>query len=55
MKDIDTADWKKVGSIDNANMYAIAPDILGIVPIPNCIDTEATARQSLAFQEATNT
>ena len=51
MKDIDTADWRKVGSIDNANMYAIAPDILGIVPIPNCIDTEATARQSLAFQD----
>jgi hypothetical protein len=52
LRQIDTADWKKVGSISNAEMYEIAPDILGIVPHPNCTDTQATARQSLAFQDA---
>ncbi len=43
--------WKKLGSTSNADVYEIRSDVLGIVPHPNCRDHEATARESIRFQE----
>lgn len=49
---IARADWKSVGSVSNADMYELRPDILVIVPHQDSTDTEGSARESLAFQDA---
>lgn len=51
MTAIPVEQWKHVGSSSNAEFYVIAPDILAVVPVESCEDTEQTARESLAFQD----
>ncbi|HEY3819986.1 MAG TPA: hypothetical protein VGL81_22630 [Polyangiaceae bacterium] len=43
--------WKKLGSTSNAEFYLIREDILGIVPYPDTVDNQKTARESIGFQE----
>ncbi len=45
------AEWVRVGETSNADIYEAAPDILVISPHANCVDTEQTARESVAFQD----
>ena len=51
MSQIDTDAWTRVGGISNADCYAIAEDLLAIVPHIGCADTGETAQESLAFQQ----
>lgn len=43
-------EWQLVGSMSNADLYQIAPDVIAVVPHHEASDTEATARESLALQ-----
>jgi hypothetical protein len=43
--------WIQVGATSNAAMFEAAPDLLAIVPDEGCVDTQATARESIAFQD----
>src|SRR5579883_1106727 len=43
--------WKKLGSTSNADFYAIADDVIGIVPQENATDTQKSARESIGFQD----
>jgi len=51
MTAIRTADWTLVGRTDNADFYAVEPEVLAVVPHADTTDDEKTARQSLAMQE----
>ena len=51
MSTIPDPAWKHVGVTSNADCYAIADDILGIVPHADTTDDEKTARESIAFQD----
>jgi len=43
--------WRLIGETSNAWLYEIREDVIAVVPHPDCHDTEATARESLALQE----
>jgi len=43
--------WTKVGETSNAAFYRISADILGIVPHPDTVDDQKTARESIGFQD----
>jgi hypothetical protein len=43
--------WKELGTTSNATFYLIRESVLGIVPFPDSIDDEGTARESIGFQE----
>jgi hypothetical protein len=43
--------WKLLGSTITAQFYAIADDIMGIVPYPDSTDTLESARASIGFQD----
>lgn len=51
MSSLDVSKWEHVGNTSNAAIYKAEPELLVIVPIPNCPDTESTARESIAFQD----
>jgi len=44
-------DWTKLGGTSNADMYLVDPELLAIVPHHDSKDDQATARESLAFQD----
>ena len=43
-------EWQHVAAMDNADLYQIAPEVLAIVPHPEAIDTEVSARASVRKQ-----
>ena len=43
--------WKRLGATSNTDIYEVEPDVLAVVPHTDCTDNEATARESLAFQD----
>lgn len=43
--------WKLLGATSNASMFEVSEQLLAIVPVPNCVDNEQTARESVAFQD----
>jgi hypothetical protein len=43
-------EWVHVGSSSNTEFYVIGPDILAVLPHERAVDNEASARESLAFQ-----
>jgi hypothetical protein len=43
--------WRHLGTTANADFYEIEPDILAIVPVADSRDDEASARESIAFQD----
>lgn len=43
--------WTHLGSTSNAEVYEVAPDLLAVVPCADSRDDEATARESIAFQD----
>jgi hypothetical protein len=48
---VPAPDWKRLGATSNASMFQIGERLLAIVPVPNCVDNERTARESIAFQD----
>jgi hypothetical protein len=44
-------DWTLLGRTSNASMYEVGPALLAILPDEGCVDTEVTARESVAFQD----
>jgi hypothetical protein len=44
--------WRHLGATANAEVYEVDDDLLAIVPHPDSRDDEATARASIAFQDA---
>jgi hypothetical protein len=48
---VPAPDWKHLGSTSNAEFYEIEPKLMAIVPHPNCTDSEASARESVTFQD----
>jgi hypothetical protein len=51
MSKIPAAEWAYLGASSNAEFYAIASDVVGVVPHDRCTDDQKTARESLAFQD----
>ena len=51
MSVVPRQEWKHLGSSSNAEFYAIAAEIMAVVPHDRCTDDQATARESLAFQD----
>ena|ERR1700733_8502646 len=43
--------WSNVGTTSNATFYRIREDVLGILPHPDTIDDQKTARESIGFQD----
>lgn len=48
--DPDVSGWEQLGETDNARFYVIEAGILAVVPEPNSIDTEDTAKASVQLQ-----
>ena len=48
----DLSKYQHVGTDGNSDYYAIDPDILLVVPKPGMIDTPATAKLAVDFQNA---
>jgi hypothetical protein len=42
--------WTPLPATDNADWYRIAEDVIAIVPRPDAVDSEASARESIAIQ-----
>jgi hypothetical protein len=52
MKEIDTSGWTPVGRSANSEYYAVGDHILAAVPNAGSSDTESTARENCAIQNA---
>jgi hypothetical protein len=50
MTGIDTKQWAKFGTSDNADFYEVEPGILAVVPFDGTEDNAETARQSVTIQ-----
>lgn len=43
--------WTKVGTTSNADFYRVSEDILAVVPFPDSLDDQKTARESIGIQD----
>ena len=48
--DIDVSGWTRIGKSANADFFEVEPAILAVVPVPECVDTAETARESVRIQ-----
>ena len=50
MTGVDTKQWTRFGTSDNADFYEVEPGILAVLPFDGTEDTAETARQSVTIQ-----
>ena len=47
---VDVSGWTRIGKSSNADFFEIEPQILAVVPVPDCVDTKETAADSVRIQ-----
>lgn len=50
MNKLPEAEWKKIASLSNADVYEVRDDVIAILPRQDAVDDAASARESLTFQ-----